>query len=213
MSIASQVDGKISIIYKVFGDGTKIISNWKEGDRVDVIGPLGNYWKDYRKELPILIGGGVGIAPILNLHHKLIQESIEHYLIMGARDKKEHFISHNPENNIFLATDNDSYGIKGNVIVALKEILYHLKNQKSKIFTCGPPGMMLSVANFARDEGINCDLALETIMACGVGICQGCTVSKNVKNNKNTYREKYALACIDGPIFNIKEIDNASFIH
>ena len=132
---------------------------------------------------------------------------------MGAKEREEHFIKHDPGNNIYVTTDNENYGIKGNVLSALKEILIFLKKDNLKIFTCGPPGMMMSVANFSKRENINCDFALETIMACGVGICQGCTVTKKTRVDHNTYREKYALACIDGPIFNIKEIDNASFLH
>ena len=213
MSIASQKENKISIIYKVFGEGTEIISRWKKNQIVDIIGPLGNYWKHYKKTIPILIGGGVGIAPIMNFHKKLNKDSFPHYLIMGAKEKKEHFINHNPEERVYLSTDNDNYGIKGNVIIALKEILNFVNKNKVKIFTCGPPGMMYSVLNFAKKENIDCDLALETIMACGVGICQGCTVTKNTNNCKDTYRQKYALACIDGPIFNIKEIDNVNFEH
>jgi len=213
MSIASQKKNEISIIYKVFGEGTELISKWKKDEIVDIIGPLGNYWKTYETYIPILIGGGVGIAPIINLHEKLKKDSINHYLIMGARERDEHFIKHQPQDKIFLSTDNDNYGIKGNVIIALKKILNLANKEKVKIFTCGPPGMMYSVLKFAKKENIDCDLALETIMACGVGICQGCTVTKNVKNSKDSYRKKYALACIDGPIFNIQEIDNANFKH
>ena len=67
MSVASQGNGKFSIIYKPIGDGTRIMSQWKEGEMIDLIGPLGNHWQGYAVTYPILIGGGVGIAPILNL--------------------------------------------------------------------------------------------------------------------------------------------------
>jgi len=212
MSIASQKNDEISIIYKVFGDGTKLMSNWQKNDLIDIIGPLGNYWSNYNHLTPILIGGGVGIAPIINLHNLLLDVSIEHYLIMGARIKEEHFIQHDPDNKIYLSTDRGNYGIKGNVIDALKIVLD--KNIKEyKIFTCGPPGMMNSVADYSLINNLDCDLALETIMACGIGICQGCTVTKKTDSLENSYREKYALACIDGPIFNVKEIDNACFNH
>ena len=68
MSIASQAENNISIIYKVVGSGTQLMREWKINQKVDIIGPLGNYWKDFDDKLPILIGGGVGIAPILNLY-------------------------------------------------------------------------------------------------------------------------------------------------
>ena len=219
MSIASQgiVDIEpalwLSIIYKVFGDGTEIMSKWNKNQKVDIIGPLGNCWKEFENTLPILIGGGVGIAPIINLHNELLSKSIRHYLIMGARTKNEHFIKHDPKNNIYLSTDMEDYGIKGNVLMALKQFVSDLENRNIKIFSCGPPGMMKAVGNYAVNNNINCDLALETVMACGVGICQGCTVTLNSNMHDSSYREKYALACLDGPIFNVKDIDNACFIH
>ena len=205
MSIASQEDGKISIIYKVFGKGTEIISQWKENDKVDIIGPLGNFWNGYKDSNPILIGGGVGIAPIINLKNHLDNLSINHDMIMGAQIQSEHFLPHNPEKGIYMSTNDGSLGVKGTVIDVLKILIPKTSNRK--IFACGPPGMMEAVKDFANSNDIACDLALETIMACGFGICQGCTVEKAHENNcKHSYREKYALVCIDGPIFNSKDI-------
>jgi len=207
MSIAWQKNKKISIIYKVFGEGTKIMSDWSRGDVIDILGPLGNKWCGYEDKKPILIGGGVGIAPILNLHKHLSSIRIDHILIMGARYKNEHFIDHNPDKGIYVCTELDNWGFNGNVITALDEISIN-DFQSSKIFSCGPPGMMKAVANYSQSNNIECELALETIMACGIGICQGCTIVKD-NDNSNSYREKYALACIDGPIFNVKELDDA----
>ena len=209
MSVAWQEDGNISIIYKIFGEGTEIISKWKKNSNVDIIGPLGNHWKDFDDKVPILIGGGVGIAPILNLHKDLNKKDIKHILIMGARTKNEHFMHHNENEKIFLSTDLDDYGYKGNVINALEKVLSSVKKD-IKVFTCGPAGMMKAVTIYCKKNNIDCDLALETIMACGIGICQGCTIVRNTES-VNTYRNHYALACIDGPIFNIKEI-NATFL-
>jgi len=213
MSLASQGNNQISIIYKIFGEGTEIISKWKKEDVVDIIGPLGNFWNDFNCNYPILIGGGVGIAPIINLHNMLKSLNKEHSLIMGARTKKEHFMNHEPNDNIFLSTDVDEYGIKGNVIYALEKVLKNKNIEDFKIFTCGPPGMMKAIADYSINNGVDCDLALETIMACGVGICQGCTVTLNKDKKNDTYRERYALACLDGPIFNVGEIDNVCFNH
>ena len=210
MSIASQGNDKISIIYKVFGEGTKIISKWKTGQKVDIIGPLGNSWYDYEINYPILIGGGVGIAPILNLHNHLKEMNIKHSLICGAQTKGEHFLNHNPIKDIFLSTDNDDYGFKGNVVNAL-EIIKKDISSNIKIFSCGPHGMLKAIFNYSLASDYKCQLALETIMACGIGICQGCTIVKDDMKNKNTYREKFSLACIDGPVFNIEELDKNAF--
>jgi len=209
MSIASQQDNKISIIYKVFGEGTEIISKWSENLEVDIIGPLGNYWGNFSNKLPVLIGGGVGIAPIINLHKMLDDLNMKHILIMGAKKKEEHFMEHDPANHILLCTDKGKIGIKGNVISPLYEIIKENKNDSLKIFTCGPAPMIKAVAKFSLDNNIDCELALETIMACGFGICQGCTIIRKSSDSVNSYREKYALACVDGPVFNLKDLNYA----
>ena len=208
MSIASQGNDEISIIYKAVGDGTRIMANWGIGEKVDLIGPLGNYWDGYASSSPVLIGGGVGIAPILNFHHLLIEKRINHILIMGARNAGEHFFEHEPDKDIYLSTDDGSLGIGGNVVDALKSIYPNTNHpQNMKIFSCGPPMMMEAVRQYSLQNELACDLALETIMACGFGICQGCTVERKAETNyQHSYRNRFALACMDGPIFNAKGI-------
>ena len=208
MSIASQGNDEISIIYKSIGDGTRIMKNWKIGDIVDNIGPLGNYWKGYEGAFPILIGGGVGIAPILNLHHILTSQDIRHILIMGALTEKEHFLKHIPLKQIYISTNDGSLGIKGNVIDAMESIFSEQSlPDNAKLFSCGPPLMMEAVRIYSLKNNLTCDLALETIMACGVGICQGCTVERKVDElSDHSYRNRFALSCMDGPIFTAEEI-------
>jgi dihydroorotate dehydrogenase electron transfer subunit len=208
MSVASQKDGVISIIYKVVGQGTQLMQNWSAGDTVDLIGPLGNYWDEYTDKLSILIGGGVGIAPILNLNKHLDDLCENKVLIMGARNFSEHFIDHNPENGIYITTDDGSLGIHGNVLDPLKLALENVNFQNVKIFACGPPAMMEAVRQFSISKNIECDLALETLMACGFGICQGCTVEfeKKQETTEHSYRNRFGLVCMDGPIFESKEI-------
>ena len=208
MSIASQGNDKISIIYKAIGEGTRIMQNWKTGEIVDNIGPLGNYWTGYKDTFPILIGGGVGIAPIINLHHLLINKDIGHILIMGARNGNEHFLQHKPLEQIYMSTDDGSLGINGNVVDALDSIYFgqSLPNN-CKIYSCGPPLMMEAVRLYSIKNKLVCELAMETIMACGMGICQGCTVERKVdKLVDHSYRNRFALACMDGPIFSADEI-------
>ena len=78
-----------------------------------------------------------------------------------------------------------------------------------KIFACGPHGMLKAIYDYSIKNNYDCQLALETIMACGIGICQGCTIEKKCEDDLHSYRNKYALACIDGPVFNIEELSNA----
>ena len=107
-----------------------------------------------------------------------------------------------------LATDDASFGIAGNVVDALQNIFPNGNHPSGcKIYSCGPPMMMEGVRSYALQHHLDCDLALETIMACGVGICQGCTVErKTSKELGHSYRNRFSLACMDGPIYNAKEI-------
>ena len=208
MSVASQEGGVISIVYKVVGEGTEFMRNWSVGDKVDLIGPLGNYWDGYSDKLAILIGGGVGIAPILHLNYHLDNLGEKKVLIMGARNSSEHFIDHDPENGIYMTTDDGSLGIHGNVLDPFKLGFEKVEFQNVKVFACGPPAMMEAVRGFSIRQNIECDLALETLMACGFGICQGCTVELEEKEDKieHSYRNRFGLVCMDGPIFGSKEI-------
>ena len=206
MSAAGASNNCISIIYKAVGEGTKIMSGWAEGDVIDIIGPLGNSWEGFEKT-PVLIGGGVGIAPIYFLHNELANRGVDHFLIMGARNSAEHFLTHSPADKILLTTDNGTLGIPGDVINGLNEIKKAVDIKDCKLFVCGPAPMMEALRLLAVEENIDCDIALETLMACGFGICQGCTMEyASASNQRNTYRQKFGLVCIDGPIFKAKDI-------
>ena len=208
MSIAGIDNDQIKLLYKIIGHGTQEMSKWQVGDEIDIIGPLGNNFGDYEDFLPILIGGGTGTAPLLYLRNIIDQNKSPSKLIIGARSKEEHLIDHNPDENIYITTDNGSYGIKGNVVTALKKIYLDNKNKKIKIFACGPNMMMKSIQEFSNQYDLLCELSLECIMACGIGLCQGCTIEMgNLKESKtNSYRQKFQLLCIDGPVMKSKEV-------
>jgi len=206
MSVSGTEGDNLSIIYKVVGTGTEQMYSWAEGDEVDIIGPLGNYWADFSKT-PIIIGGGVGIAPIFFLHNTLQSNNIEHYMIMGSRTANEHFLEHDLPSKVLMTTDDGTYGIHGNVVAAVDAIAENLDLSDTKLFVCGPAPMMEAMKDYALAKNIECDIALETVMACGIGICQGCSMEYVPKESKeSSYREKYGLVCMDGPIFKAKEI-------
>ena len=198
MSIA-EVDGNnISIIYKVVGSVTRDLATIKSNNYINVLGPLGNtFTVDYDKYTPILIGGGVGLAPILNLSKCLDQKGINATTIIGAKSLNEHFINHNPNNNMFLSTDDGSVGIKGTVLDALDTILNDIENPK--IFACGPEIMLLSLQKMLSKIHIPAQFSVESYMACGVGLCQGCAISTKKHN-------EYYLVCKDGPVFEASEV-------
>ena len=206
MSLSYQDQNSFKIIYKPIGEGTKIMRDWQKGDSTDIIGPLGNAWDVSNNKEAVLLGGGVGIAPILNLYNK-IKSTKKVHLFFGARKKEEHFIDHNPDSNIYLSTDDGSSGIRGNLFDAMNSIFNINKLKEKSIYVCGPPMMMEAVREFVVEHQIECYLALETIMACGIGICQGCSIEKcSSDSNLNTYRNKYELVCMDGPIYKANEI-------
>ena len=127
-------------------------------------------------------------------------------LIRGIA-QKEHFLSHKPSENIFLSTDNGSLGIKGNLFEAINLVFSIEELQSKTMYVCGPPMMMETVHKFSLENNIECYLALETVMACGIGICQGCTLEINVTSKtEHSYRNKYELVCMDGPIYNAKKV-------
>ncbi|NOZ08160.1 MAG: hypothetical protein GXO91_04700 [FCB group bacterium] len=204
MSIAAVSGDIFRIIFKIVGSGTEKMRSWKPGHLVDCIGPLGNTWTDYDAYFPLLVGGGVGIAPIQFLHEDLTAGRIRHSLIAGALTSGEHLFKHDPDSGVWLTTDDGSCGISGNVIMGLKKAIAKIpeKSEALKIFCCGPPAMNRAVGEFALQAGIRCDISVETVMACGTGICQGCAIElQQIASELPIYRQHFALACKDGPIF------------
>ncbi len=190
----------IEILYKVVGRGTSILAGLAPDDVVDILGPLGNgFPAPEAGEKPILVAGGIGIAPIHLLSLSLKGATV----IFGTRDKSETPLTADIEKlgvNVKTATEDGSIGVKGLVT----DILRGEITEDSVIYTCGPTGMLRAVASMARDSGIKAYVSLENSMACGVGACLGCAVksSGDVKKNK-----RYQMVCSEGPVFESTEID------
>lgn len=207
MSIAGVRGSSLEIIYKVFGLGTIQLSQKTAGESIDILGPLGNTFNLDNTDLyPILVGGGVGIAPILWLHHILHSRSRQHDLIIGAVTKEEHFMEHQPQLRVFLTTDDGSKGEKGTVMPTLTNLSSHY--EKKIIYACGPEPMLKAIHDFVAAHDILCQMALESYMGCGTGVCQGCAIHmKNSSPKRHSYHERYSLVCIDGPVYQAQEVD------
>lgn len=198
MSIADVKEDEIFIIYKVFGSVTQALTKLKSKDYIDVLGPIGNTFNvNYDTFYPILIGGGIGLSPILNLSKCLTQKGVAVTTIIGAKTSKEHFLQHNPNKNMFLSTDDGTIGINGTVIDALNIVLKDIQNPK--IFACGPEPMLFSIQKILEEKSIPAQFSVESYMACGVGFCQGCVIPKKQNN-------AYYLVCKDGPVFEANEV-------
>jgi len=197
----------VEILYKVVGKGTQLLSSLREGQRVRVIGPLGQGFRilpDTRHA--ILVAGGIGIASICRLCTTM--QGLEVSLFYGARTKDSlvgiEELQRIPGLVMHLSTDDGSIGFKGTVMQLLRSHLKVLRPGASCIYACGPLAMLKQVSSYAQKKGISCQVSLESNMACGVGACLGCAVTCKQKGNKKDW--EYKLCCKDGPVFDTRDL-------
>lgn len=189
--------GEMEYYYEVLGKGTEEFSELKEGDLINIQGPLGKGFDTSIKEQhAVIIGGGLGIAPLKELLDN-IKENNKVTHIAGGRNKEALGIIENFDKSVetLLATDDGSMGRKGNTADILKEYLEN--NKVDIIYTCGPHIMMEVVARIAKEKGIRCQVSLEERMACGVKACMGCSIPTTKGMQK---------VCHDGPVFEADEV-------
>ncbi len=189
--------GTLRIVYRIAGAGTKEFSKLTAGHTVDVMGPLGNGFTIEGKKA-ILIGGGIGIPPMLQLAKEL---QIEKSIVLGYRD--EEFLSEEfkPYGNVYMSSDSGTIGVKGTVMDAIKE--YGIDGDI--IFACGPTPMLKAIANYALENNIVAQISMEEKMACGVGACLACVCqSKEVDHHSNVHNKRI---CKDGPVFYAGEVE------
>ena len=190
--------GRLRIVYRIAGAGTKEFSKYKAGDEVDILGPLGNGFP-IKNEKAILVGGGIGIPPMLELAKRLKGEKT---IVLGYRNKDtfldKEFLSYG---NVVIATDDGSLGTKGNVIDAIKEN----KVDGGVLYACGPTPMLRGVKKFAEENSIEAYISLEERMACGVGACLGCVCKSTDTDDHSKVNNK--RICADGPVFNATEVE------
>ena len=191
ISICDAEEGKLTLIYKVVGKGTEQMKEMTEGS-LDILSSLGNgYDTSISGEKPLLIGGGVGVPPLYMLAKELVKEGKEVSVILGFNTKDEIFYEEEFKAlgcKVYVTTVDGSYGIKGFVTEAMKEIDY------THFFTCGPEPMLKAVWNASETSG---QLSFEERMGCGFGACMGCSC-KTLTGFKRI--------CKDGPIMMKEEI-------
>jgi len=198
-SISRPIGDECEILYYVIGKGTKILAQKRPGDTVDILGPLGNsFGLEGTYKTAVLVGGGIGMAPFPFLTTRLIDRGKEVITFLGARTA-EMVLADNLV-NLQVATDDGTAGIHGTVVDCMETWFSARSVTKPKIFSCGPTPMLAAVQSWARQKGIPCELSLESEMACGFGICQGCPIEH--RHSDRTY----ALVCTDGPCFNAEDI-------
>ena len=188
--------GTLRVVYRIAGEGTREFSKMKQVDTLEVMGPLGNGFT-MKEGKAILVGGGIGIPPMLELAKQL---SAEKTVVLGYRD--ELFLKDEFEKTaeVAVATEDGSFGTKGTVIDAIRENAI----TGDIIYACGPMPMLKALAEYASEHDMEAQISLEERMACGIGACLGCickTKEKDHHTNVNNSR-----ICKDGPVFDAKEV-------
>ncbi len=183
-SVADFENGEITVLYKLKGEGTNYIKNLKENENIDFLAPLGNKFTKEGFKSALLIGAGIGIAPMLFLKKELNKFGIKNHLISGFKDTKE------------VVEGSNQVVIGGSVLDEIENVVEKIK--PDIIYSCGPSIVLKLVSEFGVKHNIKTQIAMEKVMACGIGVCRGCIIE--LKNGEN------ASVCKDGPVFFGNEI-------
>ncbi len=199
-----EADGNVlRLVYRVVGFGTKEFSGYTEGDKVNILGPLGNGFTMKEKDA-ILVAGGIGIPPMVQLAKKLRENypQIKITAVVGYRDKNTFLVDElSKYGEVVIATDDGSLGVKGNVIDAIKEKAV----AGEVIYACGPTPMLRGLKAYAEETGIEAQISLEEKMACGIGACLACVCkTKEVDHHSHVHNTRI---CKDGPVFDSREVE------
>lgn len=206
-SVADFKNKTTTVLFKKRGSGTEYISSLKIGDEIEFSAPLGNTFTIENKKT-LLIGAGIGVAPLFYLEKKLKQIGAETFFAAGFLSKSDVlFPPHlrgrgrvgGSPNFDFVSTDDGSNGNKGSICDYLEKIIEEFKPEK--IVSCAPHPVLKFVAQTAQKHEIPCEVAMEKVMACGIGVCRGCVISV-----KKDGKIQNATVCKDGPVFNGAEV-------
>lgn len=203
-SLFRKIDNTLRILYRIRGRGTSLISNLGEGAILDILGPLGNsYPMPAHDDTPVIVAGGIGIAPLFSLAERLAGRA---YIFYGARTRDELFFLDELKvfaKELFISTDDGSAGEKGTIIDSVSSFLAHRASRITHhvIYACGPMPMFESLRDIVRGRGITTYISLEENMACGIGACLGCVVN-TVDGHKSV--------CRQGPVFLINDLLNTT---
>ena len=191
-SVMSAKDNELTVLFKLKGKGTDYMRKLSVGDVVDFSGAFGNGFHIENKK-SLIIGAGVGVAPVHFLKEELDKQGIENYLMAGFLNKENIPVDLNIDE---IVTNDGSAGQKGSVIDYLEKAIAEYKPEK--IYSCGPSIVLKLVSEIAQKYNIPAEIAMEKEMACSIGVCRGCVIE--LKNGKN------ASVCKDGPVFHGEEI-------
>ena len=191
-------DCALHLVYRIAGAGTEEFSQKQTGDHLSVMGPLGNGFP-LKSKKAFLIGGGIGIPPMLELAKQL---NCEKQIILGYRNSDMFLLDEfKKQGEVYIATEDGSVGTKGNVLDAIRENALDAE----VIYACGPTPMLRALKNYAAENNIECWISMEEKMACGIGACLACVCkSKEVDGHTNVHNKR---VCKEGPVFLAEEVE------
>ena len=196
---SSPEEGTIRLVYRIAGAGTSEFSKLIAGEKIEVLGPLGNGFpvKEYAESRVLLVGGGIGIPPLLSCARKLTDKTFA----VGYRSERYLLADLESEATVLVATEDGSLGTPGNVLDAIKADGV----KADVIFSCGPKPMLRALKAYAAEVGIPCYVSMEERMACGIGACLAC-VCKTTGIDGHSHVHNTRI-CKDGPVFLAEEVD------
>ena len=196
--------GTLRLVYRVTGEhtGTEEFSRLQAGDTMKIMGPLGNGFTVEKGKKAFLIGGGIGVPPMLQLAKEMKDAGENFQIVVGYRDAGTFLLDEFKEQGeSFVATEDGSVGTKGNVLDAIRE--NHL--DADVIYACGPTPMLRALKAYAEEQNMTCYVSMEERMACGIGACLACVCNSTEKDAHSNVKNK--RICKEGPVFNAKEVE------
>jgi len=208
MSIHDCDNDTFTIFYRIVGRGTKILSQVREGETVDILGPLGNgFEQPLSGDKIIMVSGGTGLPPLhfLTKHlidnHSIANDNIA--FLCGISSAADSPLVHDAESlgvRCSISSDDGCIGHKGFVTDLLADELKKSDIEKTHVYSCGPDNMLRAVSELCRNQGVRCQVSLEGHMPCGIGTCLGCVVQSSESDSE------FRRICKEGPVFNSDEV-------
>ena len=194
-----RANGRFSLLVKEVGRGTRGLAALPLGSTVDCLGPLGSTFSmPGADEHPVIIAGGVGIAPFVAFCRVLAEGGRSATVLLGGRREEDLYLREEFERlgmDVRCTTEDGSFGVKGRVSLLVDEACAEASN--ARLYSCGPTPMLLALAEIGRKKRVPHEVSLERRMGCGMGCCLGCVV----------YTDEYVRCCTEGPVFDAETID------
>ena len=202
ISICEAMNGHIRLVFRIVGFGTEEFSRKQPGDSILMTGPLGTGYPDFRTGNVTIVGGGIGIPPMLFLARKCKEAGMQVTTVLGFRDSRL-FLNDAFSNygRVVIATDDGSVGVHGTVVDAIRE--YGLDT--SLVCACGPMPMLRGLSAYTESKGGTAYISLEERMACGIGACLGC-ITKTREIDEHSHVRNTRI-CTEGPVFDSRVLD------